>query len=108
NEHLSIIRPRSKNEIDRLLEIDDVTINPFKDLLRKCRSPNYEVYADSDSYDRVVNGRVSSSDKGIVHFLAVLKPGAFRVTTILGANFESSTLYDWLKRGGCHLVENEK
>jgi hypothetical protein len=38
-EHLSIIKPRNKNQIDKLLEIDDIVINPFKDLLRKCRAP---------------------------------------------------------------------
>jgi Type III restriction enzyme, res subunit len=95
----------------------DHILKEFKSILWNLVSPNYQVLIDENSWDNLNNSDDDDDDQGEqssgqrkvrrLYFLSILTAEAFRDTTILAANVESSLLYRWLMDQGEHFNRDE-
>lgn len=98
-EGLVRIDKKPRASIKRLLEMRDTGIDAMREMLHKIESPNYTVYTDGQSFDRVFNPTQANCDPTFsLPLLAVVNPDIFDGCCFLAANFEDSMLFDLLKR----------
>ncbi|CCB65861.1 protein of unknown function [Hyphomicrobium sp. MC1] len=106
-EALVRVDKKQGKSIKKLLE--DTGVKGIADMLRKIESPNYTVYTDAVSFDRVLKPTRANFDPEFsLPLLAVINPDIFDGCCFLSANFEESMLYDLLMRNKKIVVPNEE
>lgn len=108
NETLSKVIVHNRSGLKRHLQKDIWKDDAYKvlyGLLSDALSEAKDLFADTDSWDRVIeSGIISQSiDKNRIFFISMLNPSLFQGATILGANVKKSILYAWLT--GYHGVD---
>ena len=95
---LSLVIPKDQGRLKRLLDAphDDVD-EGFRALFRDVLSANKIVYADEDSWTRVVERQeISKEHEGNrIFFLSMLNPSLLKGCIVLGANVQDSLLWAW-------------
>jgi len=89
-----------KDEFDRILG------GLFKYVL----SPGYDVFVETARWNKIIPRPTSTKvgKKGLLHFIAMLKPKLFRDVTLLSANVRNYMLTWWLEEHGHVMVEHEE
>ena len=108
NETISKLHVNDQGTLRRHLERDawrDEAYQPFHPILSDALSGAKDLFVDTASWNRVVEGGAISKslDKNRIFFISMLNPSLFKGATILGANVTRSMLYAWLT--GYHGVD---
>ncbi len=113
-EKVSDVFCTNTNLVEKYIQRNSDHLNDYiKPLLKKIISPNYIVVADTENWEKIVENSDISPDiifgenkqqfgnaKNKITFISILKPTVekyFSKTIYLGANFESSMLFDFWK-----------
>lgn len=103
--NLCRVVPHSRKNLQQLLDENDSGLEGIRDLLEKVLSYQYEVFAKTDFFTRVIERRDPIGDTDVrTNFLILPDPKTFAGCCILGANFEKSLLNQFLVLNGHNLT----
>lgn len=107
--------PRNETQLRHRLEaLTDDWKKDQKAVLRTVLNPFMTVYVDRQMWNKLVErGEVPKKDKkdktkNRLTFIYVIKPEKLNGFAFLGANFVSSTTYEWLELNGVKLVPHKE
>ncbi|MBK8638676.1 MAG: DEAD/DEAH box helicase family protein [Chromatiaceae bacterium] len=109
---IGILTAKNKSQIKKRVDSKDDIDGHFKDLFRKIISDDYDVYVDTNSWSKTIDGvkgpGQTEDQIARVYILAMLKPTKFENAIILGANFEHSIMFEYFRRFyNVNYVEHE-
>ena len=99
-ERLSLVGAKSPTQLRELLNSRDTGIEAMRDALEKILSRTHHVYTYSEAFDRFDGALTDDGQQIALPLLSVPNPSIFAGCCILGANFEQTMLFHYLKKNG--------